>query len=125
MQPNTRPPTPLRWFLVMLLLAFGCVATMLFAADRLCSANIEQWTPFYPGAALTDQQHNFLRPRAMGISRVILSSPDDPETVRQFYRDHTLALLRAEQSRGIASTNWRVEPDGTGSLIVLDSQCGQ
>jgi hypothetical protein len=57
----------------------------------------------------------------------ILSTTDDAETAREFYRQNTLRVLRAEISRGLASTNWAVtpNPDGSGSLITLWSECGQ
>lgn len=116
----------LKWFLLLLVFAFGCIGTVLFAGDQVCHSDIEQWIPVYPGAIVISKEHDFIRLRAMGTSVLTLSSPDDPEIVRQFYRDNTLRLLREQESRGLASTNWSVEPDpdSDGSIIILYSECG-
>ena len=127
MEPNTRPPSLFRWFVMMILLALACMGTLVFVSDQICSSNIEEWIPYYPGATVVSEEHDFLRLRAMGVSHVVLATSDDPETVKQFYRDTTIRLMRAEETRGWASTNWRVDPnpDGSGSLITLDSECGE
>ena len=126
MQPNRTRMSTFKWLLLLLAIAFGCIGTVLIAGDQMCHLNIGQWTPIYPGATVISQEHDFIRLRAMGTSTIILSSPDDPETVRQFYRDNTLRLLQEEKSQGLASTHWAVEPnpDGEGSIIILYSECG-
>ena len=127
MQPNTRSPSVIKSVLLLLLMAFACIATLLFTADRVCNADIELWIPFYPQATVVSSEHDFIRARAMGTTTIILATSDDEETVRQFYRDTTLALLDAEETRGLTSTSWDVQPnpDGTGSLITLYSECGR
>ena len=126
MQPNQRPHSLWKVVLILLLLAFGCISTVIFTADQICRSNIEQWLPRYPGATIISSEYDFIRLRAIGTSTVVLFSPDEPETVRQFYRDLTLTLMQAGKSRGLASTNWTVEPnpDGEGSVIILYSECG-
>jgi hypothetical protein len=104
-----------------------CLGSIIVGADMICKSNVETWLPYYPNAEVVSIEHDFIRARAMGETWVVLSSPDDPETVRQFYRDNTLALMRAETLRGWAITDWRVEadPDGEGSIIRLYSLCGE
>lgn len=127
MQPNTHTPSIIKVGLALLLLSFTCIGTLLFGADQVCHANIEQWIPLYPEATIVSAEHNWIRARAMGSTTVMLSTEDDAETARQFYRDVTIALMRAEQSRGLASTGWNVvpNPNGDGSLITLYSSCGE
>jgi hypothetical protein len=126
MQPNSKNIPFSRWLLFMFLLAFACVGTTLFAGDRLCRWSIESNLPYYPEARVVSIENNYLRPRAIGQTIVVLSSPDDVETVKQFYRDFTIARMNSEAARGLASTSWAVEPapDGNGSIIRLFSECG-
>ena len=104
----------------------GCFATLVLVVDEVCRLNIEQRIPYYPDARVVSVDYDFIRLRALGVSRVVLSSPEDPETVRQFYRDNTIRLMQAEESRGLAGTDWNVQPDedGGGSIIILSSVCG-
>jgi hypothetical protein len=127
LQPNVRPPSLLKWAVLLLGLAFACIAMLLISVDYVCNSNIEQWAPYYPDATVISVEHDFIRARGIGTSRVTLASADDAETVRQFYRDNTLALMQTEQTRGLASTHWNVEenPEGSGSIITLYSECGQ
>ncbi len=119
-------PSIVRSLAIMLVFAVICLALLLAAADQVCRMNIDQWSPLYPGAELVRLDYDFVRPRAMGTTRAVYFSPDDNETVRGFYRENTLALLQAEQSRGLAFTAWDTEPqpDG-GTLITLYSECGR
>lgn len=116
----------IKWGLGLLLAAFACIGPFLIGADITCRINIENWTPYYPDAMVVSVEHDSVRARALGTTTIVLHTTDDAETVRQFFRDHTLAMLRAERSRGIATTEWRVEeqPDGNGSVIYLYSACG-
>jgi hypothetical protein len=126
LQPNTQSPSLLKTGLILLALAFACIATLLFAGDSICHSNIEQWTPYYPGATVVSAEYDFIRARGIGTTTVMLATDDDEETVRQFYRDNLLALLDAEASRGLAATTWDVLTDGEGgSIIMLYSECGR
>jgi len=124
-QINRRPMPFLKWMFLLLLLIFACFGIFLATVDRLCHASIEKWAPYYPNAVVISADHNYLYPRAIGDSRVVLSSDDDVETVKQFYRDLMISLLQAEETHGLAATNWRVEadPENNGSIIILYSSC--
>ena len=126
MQPTREPRSLLKVVLVLLLASFGCILSLVVVGDQICHSNIDQWAPYYPGATVISSEYDFIRLRAIGTSTVILFSPDEPETVRQFYRDLTLELMRADKSRGLAGTSWTVNPnpDGEGSVIILYSECG-
>jgi hypothetical protein len=126
LQPNTRSPSLLKAGLILLLLSFACIGTLLLGADQICRSNIERWTPYYPGATVVSIEYDFIRARAIGITTVILTTSAAEETVRQFYRDTTIGLMQAEEPRGLASTSWDVQtnPDGSGSTIILYSECG-
>jgi len=108
------------------LISFACIGSIVFVGDVQCNNDIETWIPMYPNAETISVKYDFLRARAWGNSRTIQTSLDDVETAKQFYRDHALDLLDEERSRGLASTNWTVEPnpDTNGSLITLYSSCG-
>ena len=126
MQPNSRPPSVLKMLFILLTVAFMCIGSIIFVGDVQCSSDIEAWIPTYPNAKTISAQHNFIRPRAWGNSQIIQTSPDDIETVKQFYRDNVIRLFDEEHPTGLASTNWAVEPnpDTDGSLIILSSSCG-
>jgi hypothetical protein len=110
-----------------LVLIFACPAILIGGADIACSALIEQWLPMYPDAEVVSAEYNFIRARASGRTMMTLSTPDEAETVRQFYRDNIIKLMNEEAPRGNASTDWKVEEntEGDGSLIYLASVCGQ
>ncbi len=121
-------PTPLwKVFFFMLLGIFACMALFLFAIDEVCRTNIATRQPLYPDAEVVSSTHSLLRPRAMGITRMTLSTPDEEESVRQWFRDLTLDLLRRGEFRGIASVEYRVRSasEGAGTLIDLYSECGE
>ena len=124
-QINRRPMPILRLLLLLLVLIFVCFGVFAVTVDRLCNHSIEQWAPYYPNAVEDSADYNFLRPRSVGEGHVVLRSPDDVETVKQFYRDNTIELMHSGAVRGLASTNWQVEPDpeGDGSIIILFSAC--
>lgn len=126
MQPNSRPPSILRTIIILGFISFACIGSIVFVGDVQCNNDIETWIPMYPNAETISVEYDFLRARAWGNSQTIQASPDDVETAKKFYRDHALILLDEEQSRGLASTNWTVEPnpDTDGSLITLYSSCG-
>lgn len=126
MQPNSRPPGILKMIFILGLISFACIGSIVFVGDVQCNNDIETWIPMYPNAETISAEYDFLRARAWGNSQTIQTSLDDVETAKQFYRDLALALLDEERSRGLASTNWTVEPnpDTNGSLITLYSSCG-
>ena len=126
MQPNSRPPSILKFAFILILASVSCVGSLIFLGDVQCNSDIETWVPLYPNAETVSIEHDFIRARAWGNSQVIQASPDDVETTKQFYRDNVLKLFDEERGRGLASTHWAVEPnpDTDGSLIILSSSCG-
>jgi hypothetical protein len=110
-----------------LLLIFACPAILIGGADISCGGLIDQWLPMYPGAEVVSVEYNFIRARASGRTMMTLSTPEEAETVRQFYRDNIIKLMEDQTPRGNASTSWEVEEntEGEGSLIHLFSVCGQ
>ena len=122
-----RPPSILKSLLIMFAFVLVCLVSIVVVADQSCRSSIDEWAPLYPGADVVSMDHNGFRPRALGSTVAILSTTDDAEIAREFYRQNTLRVLRAEISRGLASTNWAVtpNPDGSGGLITLWSECGQ
>ena len=115
------------WFMTLFAMGCVCLGTMVLGADAICKSHVETWLPYYPNAEVMSIEHDFIRARAMGETWVVLSSPDEAETVRQFYRDNIITLMQAETPRGWAITDWRVEDDtdGEGSIIRLYSLCGE
>lgn len=89
-------------------------------------SDVNTWAPYYPNAEVVSQDYDFIVPRTMGTGATIMVSPDDVETVKQYYRDLTIENLQGNKQRGLAATDWQVEenPDGEGSQIILSSVCG-
>lgn len=103
------------------------LAAILAGADIKCSYDIENWwAPLYPNGETVKVEYDFIRARALGVTFWYMESPDDVETVKQFYRDYRIETLKAGKTRGIAESESNVHPleDGEGSLIVLYSACG-
>ncbi len=127
MEPNRRPVSLLRLFVILLLASFICIGSVLLVADLKCHADIEGWwAPPYPNAETVSMEYDLFRPRALGETRWIMESPDDVETVKQFYRDKRLEVLNSERTRGLAWAESFVQPleDGSSSRIILVSACG-
>jgi predicted membrane protein len=126
LEPNQHPPSLLKFVIILFLVAFIFIGSIVFITDIQCNSDIETWVPLYPNAETVSVEYDFIRARAIGNTRLIQVSPDDVETVKQFYRDNLIELLNARRSRGLASTDWRIEPDEEtgGSRIILLSACG-
>ena len=103
------------------------MALFVLGVDQLCYSDTVGRQAIYPGAEIIESEHSFLRPRAFGFTRLMLSTPDDIETVRQWIRDMNLELLRQDRFRGLSSLNWQAQPnpDGDGSLLIYTSSCGE
>lgn len=107
--------------------AAAFLALIILIADIKCAYDIENWwSPLYPNGETVQVDYDLFRPRALGVTNWIMESPDDVETVKQFYRDTRIATLQAEKSRGLAWSESYVTPleNGLGSRIVLVSACG-
>lgn len=126
MEPNKRPPGILPITIILVAVALGCIGTIVIAADVQCNSDIEAWVPLYPNGETISVEYDFIRPRGMGTTEWIQTSTDDVETIKQFYRDLVIDHLESGKTRGLASTDWRVEPDEETGVhrIILRSACG-
>ena len=126
-QPNSKPTPLLKLFLIMVGVAVVFIGTILLLADIKCSYDIENWWAVpYPGAQTISITHDdWLRPRALFETIWVLRSPDDMETVKQWYREKTLFVLKEQRTRGLAYSDYHVKAaDDGGSIITLFSSCG-
>ncbi|MBZ0304177.1 MAG: hypothetical protein K8J31_30860 [Anaerolineae bacterium] len=117
-----------RWIrniVLFLLLVFGCPGSMAVVGDIACNISINTWLPVYPDAQVISVEHNFIRPRGLGATLMVLRTPDDPETVNTFYRQNIQDLVDRGAPRGMGSTDWsaREDPDEEGTLLALYSRC--
>ena len=115
--------------LIVLLVSVSAlfIGFILLLADLKCSYDIENWwAPLYPNGETVSVEYDLFRPRALGMTKWIMESPDDVETVKQFYRDKRLEVLEADKTRGLAWSDSFVQPleNAEGSRIVLTSACG-
>lgn len=126
MEPNKRPPSTFRLLFILIVASLLCVGSVLVWADFQCSSDIEAWLPLYPNAETVSVENDLFRPRATGTTLWIQESTDDIETIKQFYRDHVLEVLDSKRGRGLASTDWQVEPNSESNTnrIILFSSCG-
>jgi hypothetical protein len=120
---------PKNEFLKLLLflgLLLVCIVAAVGGVDVACSIDIAQRLPIYPNAELVDMEYTAFRPRAGGITRMWLLSPDDHQTVRAWYLKERQELLRRNSGAGIATVRRVIEenPDGPGTTIYLASACG-
>ncbi len=117
----------LKTTLIMVGSAFAFICLILLLADIKCAYDIENWwAPLYPNGKTVEVEYDLFRARALGVTKLIMESPDDVETVKQFYREKRLATLREGKTRGLAWSESFVMPleNGEGSRIVLTSACG-
>ena len=98
-----------------------CLGLFVLVIDQVCYNDTVSRQAIYPGAEIIESEHSFLRPRAIGSTRIVLSTPDEIEVVRQWIRDMNLDLLQRDEFRGLAALNWQAQPnpEGEGSLFVL------
>lgn len=118
--------SPLVGCLVVTLVVVLFIVALVFGSDQYCRYEINQRLPIYPESTLVSQEFNGLRPRATGASQVVVSTPDDPETVTEWYRQLNLERVKREGPQGLASVNYVVEanPEGEGSVIYYRTECG-
>jgi len=78
------------------------IAAIVLIGDLKCAYDVENWwMPLYPNGETVDVQYDLFRPRAWGTTTWIMTTTDDVETVKQFYRDTRLFTLK-NKTRGIA-----------------------
>lgn len=114
-----------RNIVLLLLLVFGCPGSMAIVADIACYQSIDTWMPLYPGAETVSADFNFIRPRGLGSTLIVMRTSDDPETVEAFYRQNVDALVNKGTPRGMGTTDFFAQenPEREGSLITLYSRC--
>ena len=108
----------------------ACGGISIAAMDAVCWGGLSQKLPIYPGATVTFQRHNFLRPFGMGTTVMILDSDDPVENVRDWYGRAAGAASKAAEERGdpfyyipIGRASVTRAEDGTGTQIVLSGDC--
>lgn len=127
MEPNQQPVSIPRLFIILLLASLLFLGAIILLADIKCNYDIENWwAPPYPNAKTVSIEYDLFRPRALGETKWMMHSPDDVETVKQFYRDKRIEALNSDRTRGLAWAESFVQPaeNREGSLIILSSACG-
>ncbi len=90
-------------------IAFICVILLL--ADIKCAYDIENWwAPLYPNGETVRVEYDLFRARALGETYLYMTTTDDAETAKQFYRDTRLGTLNAGKTRGLAWSESFVTP---------------
>jgi hypothetical protein len=110
-----------------------CSVLSVAGIDIVCHNDIERILPLYPGAEIVSEQSGFFRPRAMGLSVVVLTSTDAVADVRKWYLDHHLSVIRGTMDENgqrispsnIATITTQVDEDQETGLtrITLESEC--
>ncbi|MDE2749582.1 MAG: hypothetical protein OXI34_11510 [Chloroflexota bacterium] len=102
MEANRSQTGCLKTSLIMIGSALIFIAAIVLIGDLKCAYDVENWwMPLYPNGETVDVEYDFLRPRAWGTTTWIMTTTDDVETVKQFYRDTRLFTLK-NKARGIA-----------------------
>ena len=90
--------------------AIAILGLIIVIGDVKCAYDVEDWwMPLYPNGQTVDVQYDFIRPRAWGTTTLTMTTTDNVETVKQFYRDTRLFTLK-NKTKGIASGDSRVLP---------------
>ena len=111
LQPNRKVAEPLRSCLILPLVAFLFLALIVALGDIKCAYDIENWwMPLYPNGETLDVQYDLFRPRAWGTTTWTMTTADDVETVKQYYRELRLETLQAGKTRGLAAGDSHVFP---------------
>lgn len=111
-----------------------CSVVSVAGIDVLCHNDIQHKLPLYPQGVVVAEENGFFRPRAMGISTVVMTTSDSVKDVRKWYSDYRLELERSaydERSgsrkvpQGLATVSFSVDEDAeTGQTVIyLMSEC--
>ncbi len=127
---RVRLSRPVLGCLVVVVAIVLCSSTLMFATDRICYGNLSQRLPIYPNAEIKTRSHNLFTEFGMGNTVMVLTSPDDPDTVRSWYGVQTGTYLREALRNNtpffrMAQGQWDVTrgADGIGSQIILYGTC--
>jgi hypothetical protein len=128
---RSRLPRPVLGCLVVIVAIFLCSGVTMFAADRLCYGALSQRLPLYPDSTVISQTYNLFSAFGMGNTVVSMTTPDDQQTVRNFYGRATSTYMDSRGSGSpfftLAKGQWDVSrgDNGEGSLIILFGTCIQ
>ena len=108
-----------------------CTSTLTFALDRICYGNLTQRLPIYPNATVQSSNHNLFEEFGMGSTVIVLTSPDNPDTVRSWYAVRVSNYLKQAVANNtpfyrLADGNVDVEPadqSNKTSQIFLYGKC--
>lgn len=120
--------------LVVIAVMFACIVGSIVGINGVCTAYLPQRLPYYPGAEVVREIHNFMSPWGMGNTVATLYSTDDPETVRSWYGVQTGTFLRnalqnptpiTDLGRQLARVDVSITraEDGVGTQIILFGTC--
>ena len=102
MEANRHQTGCLKTTVILVGAAVAFIAAIIVIGDLKCAYDVEDWwMPLYPNGETVDVQYDFIRPRAWGTTTWSMTTTDDVETVKQFYRDTRLYTLK-NKTRGIA-----------------------
>ena len=97
-------------FILLVGAAAVIVGLIILIGDIKCAYDVEDWwMPLYPNGETVDVQYDMFRPRAWGTTTWIMTTTDEVETVKQFYRDTRIETLK-NKTKGIASGDSHVQP---------------
>ena len=108
MEANRTQTGCLKTTIILVSAAIIFIAAIILVGDFKCAYDVEDWwMPIYPNGVTVDYEYDFLRPRAWGTTTWTMTTTDDVETVKQFYRDTRLFTLK-NKTKGIAAGDSRV-----------------
>ncbi len=115
---------------ILIIVIGGCIAGMLITTNILCANSLREKLLVYPGAEIIWERHSVATTFGIGETYIMLESPDDPDTVHEWYNRYNADLLRNRRDNRLlyfGSGEWSVgeQEDGTGSAIVLHGVCIQ
>jgi hypothetical protein len=108
---------------IIVLGTFVCLGIIVFTTNTVCQQNAQLWIPPYPNSQVVAENKTFLTAFGVGITQVTLSSPDEPDVVREWYLQ-TRRSNDANPTNLLATMNYRInDGENGGSSISLYSEC--
>ena len=96
-----KAPPLWRTVLTMLVGGVGLIVLIVLLFDQVCYMDITDRQTMYPDAEIVAETYDMFRPRAMGMTTLVLQTDEDEETLKQWLRERNLELLRANRFRGL------------------------
>lgn len=108
MEANRNQTGCLKTTLILVGVSLAFIVAIVLVGDFKCAYDVEDWwMPLYPNGETIHIEYDFLRARAWGTTTWSMTTADDIETVKQFYRDTRLFTLK-NKTRGLAWGESRV-----------------